>query len=253
MLSYVFQFCAQAGAEAGKSDVVSILPVLEDYVSIVETTAAITTGATSVCCVRPWCGRTEADDPLVVSQRPAEEELRAARETEALAIAATIQMAEDAEEQEMKAAEEEVRRAQERWLQRREAECMARADMESGRCEQEAARNAARKAENATLRAEDARKAQEAARQEKELASYLAEHKFTFINGPKQTLFSTTYPLHCAAELGNGEVVDLLLRAGADPARTDSNGKTAAEVAQRRNANGSHEAVLRRLAGCGGA
>lgn len=151
--------------------------------------------------------------------------------------------------EDMKSLEEEVQRAQEHWRQQLEAERMARADGESAEFAEHVRQQAALRAERDALRAADARRALEASRQEQELATFMAEHKFSTINGPKKSMLSKTYPLHCAAELGKDQVVEILLQAGADPTLRDSKGKTAADVAQRRNAKGSHAAVVRRLGG----
>merc|ERR1712060_444378 len=84
------------------------------------------------------------------------------------------------------------------------------------------------------------------------VAIFLQVNGFTKgVTGPKQTFvvykFKTTYPLHAAAKSGNEMIVKLLLQEGADLAQVDSDGKTAAEVAQKANEQNSHSKVLRML------
>jgi len=73
------------------------------------------------------------------------------------------------------------------------------------------------------------------------------------VNGPQtRTIWAfcrqiTTYPLHRAAALGDAYLVEMLLREGAEVALKDSKGKTAVEVAEMKNKDGSHNDALRWL------
>mmetsp|Transcript_47280 Transcript_47280/g.110574 ORF Transcript_47280/g.110574 Transcript_47280/m.110574 type:complete len:269 (+) Transcript_47280:75-881(+) len=57
----------------------------------------------------------------------------------------------------------------------------------------------------------------------------------------------TMYPIHVAAESADAGIVEMMLQEGADPSQKTSNGKTASELARKRNKGGSHDAVLRVL------
>jgi len=115
------------------------------------------------------------------------------------------------------------------------------------------------------LAEEDRRKEEERLRQaqlkaEKErrdlVAAFLKQHGFgTDVCGPKQKqeacglpfLSKTIYPIHCAAELGDAAMVDMLIKEGANPAQKTSAGKTAAELAAKKAKGSSHRAVLQLL------
>ena len=58
-----------------------------------------------------------------------------------------------------------------------------------------------------------------------------------------------TDPFHGAAELADARIVELLLREGVDTKQKNSSGKTAAEVAHKKDNNGSHQKVKLLLAG----
>jgi len=103
-------------------------------------------------------------------------------------------------------------------------------------------------------RKEAARSAQEQEKLERRraLERFFLKHGFTGVNEPRRGGCSilgaaTTYPLHCAAELAELETVEILLKEGAVEAQTNSAGKTAAQVAMRKNVGSSHDAVLLRL------
>eukprot|EP00441_Pelagodinium_beii_P032358 CAMPEP_0197641482 /NCGR_PEP_ID=MMETSP1338-20131121/15439_1 /TAXON_ID=43686 ORGANISM="Pelagodinium beii, Strain RCC1491" /NCGR_SAMPLE_ID=MMETSP1338 /ASSEMBLY_ACC=CAM_ASM_000754 /LENGTH=211 /DNA_ID=CAMNT_0043214477 /DNA_START=76 /DNA_END=711 /DNA_ORIENTATION=+ len=74
--------------------------------------------------------------------------------------------------------------------------------------------------------------------------AFLKQHGFTGVSSAKHSLMSTTYPLHKAAELGNAKLVAMLLKEGALPEQKNSSGKTAAEVAEKKNKDGSHLEVI---------
>jgi len=93
---------------------------------------------------------------------------------------------------------------------------------------------------------------QETLERRRSLERFFQKHGFTGVNEPRRGGCSilgaiTTYPLHVAAELAELETVDKLLQEGAVEAQRNSAGKTAAQVAMRKNVKGSHDAVLMRL------
>ena len=110
--------------------------------------------------------------------------------------------------------EEDARRAQEE-------------EMELRRCEEVARR-----------REETERLAREQELRERRYALdlFYKQHGFLGGNEPRRSgcgvwAATTTYPLHCAAELADVRIAEMLLKAGAIPAQKNSSGKTAAQVA----------------------
>merc|ERR1712045_1035095 len=76
-------------------------------------------------------------------------------------------------------------------------------------------------------KAEVARKKQDQLLARREaIATFLVENGFADINAKRRRMLSTTYPLHVAAELGDGKLVGFLLEEGADPMRRNSSGRT---------------------------
>merc|ERR1712008_201155 len=92
------------------------------------------------------------------------------------------------------------------------------------------------------------RAARERARQDREkIAAYLKKHGFSGPQAKRKKLFALGYPLHIAVEENNPEIVQLLLRAGADRGQRNSHGLTPFALAIKRNKNSSHEEVLQLL------
>merc|ERR1712151_235461 len=117
---------------------------------------------------------------------------------------------------------------------------------------QEAAEHAQREEQaqrehEAAERAEAARLAEEQDVRTKAIAGFLKDHGFSTAGGPKRSMMKTTYPLHTAAKEGNWQMVEMLLKEGVNPKQKDSSGKTAAQVAQKKNKGGSHTNVAQRL------
>merc|ERR1719464_1585362 len=86
------------------------------------------------------------------------------------------------------------------------------------------------------------------------LSAFCLKHGFSDIAAPRRSgcgLWSAaaTYPLHLAAELADARIVEMLLKEGVDSAQKNSSGKTAAQVAQKKDKGGSHQDVVRLLAG----
>ena len=76
---------------------------------------------------------------------------------------------------------------------------------------------------------------------------FLTRHGFKGINVPKRSLLSSTYALHKAAEMADQELVVMLLAEGADPLLINSSGRTAADVAKKKDNCGSHAHVFNLL------
>eukprot|EP00438_Fugacium_kawagutii_P012046 Skav218188 [mRNA] locus=scaffold5213:260424:266628:- [translate_table: standard] len=73
------------------------------------------------------------------------------------------------------------------------------------------------------------------------VAKFLEKYGFSGINVAKRSLLSGShYALHKAAELADQELVIMLLAEGADPLLRNSSGRTAADVAKKRDNCGSH-------------
>merc|ERR1712241_880111 len=79
--------------------------------------------------------------------------------------------------------------------------------------------------------------------------AFLKEHGYSDVAVPKRKMLKTKYPIHTAAKKGDPKIVAALLEEGANPAQKNSAGKTAIQVAQQKNKNGSHADVLRALGG----
>merc|ERR1712083_1196344 len=98
----------------------------------------------------------------------------------------------------------------------------------------------ARQAEIEQLAKERERKAQ--------ISAFLKKHGYTSVSAPKRTMLKTKYPIHTAAKSGDPQIVAALLQEeGLDRTQKDSSGRTALQIAQAKNKNGSHESVLRAL------
>jgi len=79
------------------------------------------------------------------------------------------------------------------------------------------------------------------------LGKFLADNGFDDPHQGRRRFWRTTYPLHVAAEKGNTKVVALLLSAGVMADQKNSSGRTALDVARKRNRNQSHQAVMLEL------
>mmetsp|Transcript_41672 Transcript_41672/g.89470 ORF Transcript_41672/g.89470 Transcript_41672/m.89470 type:complete len:380 (-) Transcript_41672:90-1229(-) len=64
---------------------------------------------------------------------------------------------------------------------------------------------------------------------------FLTDHGFHGVNESKRNMVNITFPLHRAAKLGDGQMVEFLLKEGADLNQKNSKGHTALEVAQEHN------------------
>merc|ERR1712217_346848 len=82
------------------------------------------------------------------------------------------------------------------------------------------------------------------------VTAFLKDHGYSEVTTPKRTMLKTKYPIHTAAKIGDTKIVAALLEEGADPAQKNSSGQTAAQIAQKKNKNGSHANVLRTHGWC---
>jgi len=174
-------------------------------------------------------------------------------------------LAREQEEEARRLAEQEAEQRAEEERQRQEEEERMRLEEQRAREEAERLEEERRRAaeERARLEREERARREEAERQarlkeERErkeaLDAWCLQHGFADISAPRRSgcaVFSaaTTYPLHWAAELRDSHIVGLLLKAGVDTRQKNSAGKTAAQVAQKKDKNGSHQEVRRLLAG----
>lgn len=172
------------------------------------------------------------------------EEARLQREREQEEIAIRLE-----EERKVAEAEEEKRKAEdeERRLQAiQEAEEKARLEREAAESEKAAAEQERIREEQERLH--QARLEKERQDREKAIATFLKQNGFTAgVNGAKKSFMSSSYPLHKAAESGDVKIVTMLLREGADPSQKNSSGKTALEVAKKKDNKGSHSKVVTTL------
>lgn len=81
------------------------------------------------------------------------------------------------------------------------------------------------------------------------LDAFLVSNGFDGVsNKRRRMLRPSIYPLHLAAEKGDDQLIRLLLEAGADRLLKDSSGRTAEDVARKKNKKGSHDEALASLA-----
>jgi len=193
---------------------------------------------------------------------------------EAIALEQARREAEEAqrrEEEEQQLAEEERKRleelreeeARQRALAEAEEERRRQQEVEEERRRQQEAEEARRKQEEEE---EEAQRKQEAERREHErleqeqrlkrkaaLDEFYQRYGFDGVNQPRKggacqvIKTNVTYPLHRAAELGNEQLVEYLLQEGAQVNQMNSSKLTAAQVAKKKDKDGSHAEVLRLL------
>ena len=84
-----------------------------------------------------------------------------------------------------------------------------------------------------------------------QLSSFLEKHGFSGINVPRRSFLRKTFALHKAAELADVATTTLLLAEGADVSLRNSSGRTAADVAKKKDNCGSHAAVFNLLVEAG--
>jgi len=179
----------------------------------------------------PGAERAAAEQEEQEAQRRAEEdERRRAEEEEEELRRAELRRAEEEDERrraELRRAEEEEEEEERRRLARLEEEQAELAERE--------------RRERAEALAAQERRAQ--------VGAFLKAEGFAGVSAPRRRLLQKSYPLHRAAELGNGQMVEYLLAEGADPSQKNSSGLTAAQVATKKNRGDSHGGALRALGG----
>mmetsp|Transcript_81593 Transcript_81593/g.174861 ORF Transcript_81593/g.174861 Transcript_81593/m.174861 type:complete len:193 (-) Transcript_81593:189-767(-) len=98
-----------------------------------------------------------------------------------------------------------------------------------------------------SCRAEEEHLSLERRRREETVEAVLKEQNFKGATTSKRSMLGSTYPLYCAAEMGNVQLVEMLIQEGADPQQKNSAGKTPLQVAEKNSKNGSHSALLQTL------
>mmetsp|Transcript_64882 Transcript_64882/g.146331 ORF Transcript_64882/g.146331 Transcript_64882/m.146331 type:complete len:246 (+) Transcript_64882:3-740(+) len=178
--------------------------------------------------------------------------------TEAEVIGAEEEKAAREREKELRAQEEERQRHEEEERQRQEEEGQAEEKIrreEQARLEEQAQRRQEqlecqeqemREEADRQMRLEDERDRKMA------LEAFCRQHGFVDINTPRRSgcaawSATTTYALHCAAELADESIVEMLLKEGVDASILNSANKTAAQVAKKKDKSASHTGVRRLL------
>merc|ERR1712207_11519 len=100
--------------------------------------------------------------------------------------------------------------------------------------QQQREREEAERAEEERLRQEKQREEELRQIRQAKVTSFLKAKGFASVNAPKRSMMKTTYPIIIAAKAGDPEMVEFLIKEGADPAQKNSSGKTAAEIAKRK-------------------
>eukprot|EP00931_Biecheleriopsis_adriatica_P115288 TRINITY_DN9109_c0_g1_i2.p1 TRINITY_DN9109_c0_g1~~TRINITY_DN9109_c0_g1_i2.p1 ORF type:complete len:343 (-),score=85.73 TRINITY_DN9109_c0_g1_i2:112-1071(-) len=77
-----------------------------------------------------------------------------------------------------------------------------------------------------------------------QIQPWLQQHGFQTVKSKKTFFWRMSYPLHKAAKQNDVEVVQLLLKAGADATKTNWRGQTPQDVAASLDRNGSHAKLL---------
>lgn len=76
------------------------------------------------------------------------------------------------------------------------------------------------------------------------LQPFLEQNGFATVKSSRRRLMNSCYPLHVAVTANNVELIQRLLRAGADPFKCDSSGRTPLELAQKLNTRRSHRRAV---------
>merc|ERR1711957_683027 len=146
------------------------------------------------------------------------------------------------EEEKLKAGEEQRRLERQRKEEAREQQ----------KLQEVAAREAEERAAEAERQGQEAEKARvkkEELDAQKTVDEFLKQKRFKGITVLRKGICGVpTLPLHTAIEDGEVELVQALLRCGADPEQKAS-GKSAMQVAERCNKKGSHDLVVTALRG----
>jgi len=79
------------------------------------------------------------------------------------------------------------------------------------------------------------------------LKDFLLANGFVTVQSSRERHGVVSHPLHEAAAQGNVDIVRLLMEAGANPAKLDSKGRTAEQVAEAKNRFGGKDEVIAAL------
>mmetsp|Transcript_118544 Transcript_118544/g.335354 ORF Transcript_118544/g.335354 Transcript_118544/m.335354 type:complete len:237 (+) Transcript_118544:68-778(+) len=145
------------------------------------------------------------------------------------------QAQEDADRRRRQAAEER---------QRLQAEEQARRRAEEERLAREAALQMEREAEAAE---EEHQRLERARNDQAKLDAFLKKNNYKGVNEKRTTAMRAKYPLHTAIKQKDGDVVRILLEAGADLGVTDSNKLTPLQLVTKLNTDGSFTAIHNQL------
>jgi len=208
-------------------------------------------------------------DTLAAQRQSKEDEVRSEeekrREQERLAKEAVLQAEEAlrAHEQAQAQVQKEINEAQEAEAHRASEDLARRAKEEESRrakqAEEQRAREEEERAQRERVAAEQQRSRKEHELQaqalieedgrKKQVTAFLQKNGFKAVDAKKSGLMSSTYALHKAAEAGDEKMVAMLIKEGANPTQKNSAGKTAGQVAQKKNRADSHAKVLEELRG----
>jgi len=190
-------------------------------------------------------------DMKEAEQRQQEEERKKQEQAEAARKAAAA-----AAEAEARQREEEEKREQERIerMEQLKAEEEARIEEERKEQEKEQRAKAAAEAEQARIHDLNRKAAEErerlAAEAQAKVSEWCKQHGFVDATSQKKTMTGNTkYPLHTAVKHNMQDMVDLLVRCGADKDALDSKKQTPVDLAQKLNKNGSLDPILATLVG----
>merc|ERR1712194_263056 len=88
---------------------------------------------------------------------------------------------------------------------------------------------------------------QELRETQEKVTTFLKANGLKSVNDKRKKMCSSCYPVHVAIAQNNAEVVQCLVRSGADLKQKNSSGQTAQQLAQKCNKKGSHDLVLQAL------
>jgi hypothetical protein len=184
----------------------------------------------------------EATDKKLAVERDTQAELESSRLVEKEVAAAAAAEKKSQREDATKALPEQEGQMQ------KEAEEQARLEevrAAATRAEEERLFNLCQEAQRAKGdKAEQARRASELAAARERVNGWCKKNSFSDLNSQKKTVRGATkFPLHTAVKQNDGEIVELLLKCGADHNAKDSRQQTPAELAATLNRSGSHDKI----------
>eukprot|EP00929_Paragymnodinium_shiwhaense_P075512 TRINITY_DN38610_c0_g1_i2.p1 TRINITY_DN38610_c0_g1~~TRINITY_DN38610_c0_g1_i2.p1 ORF type:complete len:248 (-),score=94.15 TRINITY_DN38610_c0_g1_i2:120-863(-) len=93
-------------------------------------------------------------------------------------------------------------------------------------------------------RQEEFEKLTQEQQEQNKVYDFLEAMKCCAVNERKRSLFRYTYPLHMAVSKNDSELVQLLVKCGAQKGARDSSGRTALDLAKKLDRRGSHRKTL---------